>query len=308
MAQGNTVDFEDLSLSIDTFWNGNSQAGQFNSNQVTFYNNYDTSFGGFWSGVAYSTMRDSTTAGFGNQYSCISAEGYNSSQTYAVFTPNSDTIIEIPNWSSLSGFWINNSTYAYLSMKNGDMFAKKFGDSTNASGAFDGTNGNDFFKLTIFGQYNDSVEFYLADFRGPDALDYIIKDWTFVDLSALDVRTKALTFAMTSSDVGGFGMNTPKYFCMDNLIYNAFVSVSELVESDIQLFPNPTQNVVNVKLPTQFTEGTLRLIDVTGREIMNTNISGTNRFELDLSKEKNGVYFAVISINDQVITKRIIKQ
>ena len=75
-------------------------------------------------------------------------------------------------------------------MTNGDSFAKKFGDSTDASGTSDGTNGNDFFKLSIYGENNDSIEFYLADFRGPDSTDYILKEWTYVSLAGLDPLSK----------------------------------------------------------------------------------------------------------------------
>ncbi|HMO36139.1 MAG TPA: DUF4465 domain-containing protein, partial [Gemmatales bacterium] len=39
-----------------------------------------------------------------------------------------------------------------------------------------------------------------------------------VDLSGLGAGTSALTFELTSSDVGPFGMNTPAYFAMDNLV------------------------------------------------------------------------------------------
>ncbi|MEN8957919.1 MAG: DUF4465 domain-containing protein, partial [Flavobacteriales bacterium] len=139
-SQNTITDFEDLNLQVDSFWNGNDLSGQFVSNQMNFQNNYDTSFGGFWSGVSYSTMRDTSTPGFGNQYSCIAGEGYNSSSTYAVFNPTSDTLLRTSgSLASIEGFWINNSTYAYLSMKNGDSFAKKFGDSTDASGNVDGT-------------------------------------------------------------------------------------------------------------------------------------------------------------------------
>ena len=61
----------------------------------------------------------------------------------------------------IDGMYVTNGTYAYLSMLNGDAYAKKFG----------GVSGNDpdWFKLTIRKWYNgilanDSVTFYLADY------------------------------------------------------------------------------------------------------------------------------------------------
>ena len=307
-SQTNVTDFEDLSLSIDTFWNGVDKSGSFTSNTVIFKNKYDTSWGGFWSaGASYSTMRNDSTPGAGNQYSSIAGEGYNSSQTYAVFTPNSDTAIIIPNYGALTGFWVNNSTYAYLSMKNGDSFAKKFGDSTNASGANDGTNGNDWFKLTIYGTNSDSVEFYLADFRGSDSTDYIVKDWSYVDLSTLNPNSKSLTFKLSSSDTGRYGMNTPKYFCMDNFTYTTYVSVPEISENSISVFPNPTKDRFEVNFRNSITNGTYKLLDVTGREIVSARIDGASSLELDLSNQENGTYFIVISTGNSIVSKRIIK-
>ena len=307
-SQSNVTDFEDLNLSADSYWNGSDQSGQFISNTVMFNNAYDTAWGGSWSGVSYSNMKDDTTAGYGNQFSCIAAIGYNSSATYSIFNPKSNILVTIPNYGALTGFWINNSTYAYLSMKNGDSFAKKFGDSTNAAGVDDGTNGNDWFKLTIHGENSDSVEFYLADFRGSASADYILKDWTYVDLSTLNPNSKNLTFSMSSSDVGRFGMNTPKYFCMDNLTYTTSLSVVENIENSISIYPNPTQNNINVKFEETINNASYRLIDVAGREVVTSTLNGVSSLNLDLSNQNNGVYFLMINIEGEVITKKIIKQ
>ena len=65
------------------------------------------------------------------------------------------------------------------------------------------------------------MDFYLADFRFADnSLDYIVRDWRFVDLSGLGVVSR-LEFDLASSDSGAFGINTPAYFAMDSLAANA---------------------------------------------------------------------------------------
>ncbi|MGL4422920.1 MAG: DUF4465 domain-containing protein, partial [Gemmataceae bacterium] len=117
---------------------------------------------------------------------------------------------------------ITNTTYAGLSMRDGDSFSKKFG----------GISGNDpdFFLLTIVGksvggQTLGTIDFYLADYRfSNNSQDYIIQEWTTVNLSTLPEQTRRLEFILSSTDNGTFGMNTPAYFAMDNL---AIVAVPE---------------------------------------------------------------------------------
>jgi hypothetical protein len=62
------------------------------------------------------------------------------------------------------------------------------------------------------------VDFYLADYRFADSNDdYIVDSWRQVDLSSLGHATR-VTFALSSSDVGMFGMNTPAYFAVDQIV------------------------------------------------------------------------------------------
>ena len=71
-----------------------------------------------WNGFSYSSKTDITTPGFANQYSCITGKGAGNSNTYAVFYSAPPAyLVELPSGASFNGFWINNSTYAYLSMK-----------------------------------------------------------------------------------------------------------------------------------------------------------------------------------------------
>jgi hypothetical protein len=229
--RGQVVDFEDVPVPPGSYYNGSDGAGGFTSRGARFNNVYS---GGFASGWSASQVTDVTTAGFGNQYSAYNLPngGGDASPTYGIvnnFNYNGSTIadttdglINLPAGTRPVSMRVTNNTYAALSMKNGDSFAKKFGGPTG--------NDPDFFLLTVQGRDSlgtllGSVDFYLADYRFADnSQDYIISAWTTVDLSSLPATTTELTFRLTSSDVGQFGMNTPAYFAMDNL---AVASVPE---------------------------------------------------------------------------------
>jgi len=204
--------FDDLILTTGKFWNGSDLSGNFKSGNITFYNSFNSDWQS-WSGFAYSNITDNTTAGYGNQYSAITGKGYDGSDNYAVCYPSPSAELGFSTSAQTTGFYVTNSTYAYLSMKNGDAFAKKFGGKSG--------NDPDYFKLMIealdaSSKPVDTVYFYLADFRSTDnSKDYILNKWTWVDLSELKKASK-LRFSLSSSD-NSFGyMNTPGYFCMDN--------------------------------------------------------------------------------------------
>ena len=118
----------------------------------------------------------------------------------------------------VEGAWLTNTTYAALSMRDGDAFAKQFGGPSGAD--------PDWFLVTITGYDGDesprgTVDFYLADFRFEDSVeDYIVDQWTWVDLVGLG-PVSAIDFALSSSDNGDFGMNTPAYFALDGLRFAA---------------------------------------------------------------------------------------
>lgn len=186
----------------------------FVSGSATFFNS-NVDFGGaaFWSGFAYSNTTDVTTGGFGNQYSAFPGGGADGSENYAVsFDHGARIEFAVP--TALQSVMLTNTTYAALSMRDGDSFAKKFGGDTGDD--------EDFFELVITGEDGSgkeisSLSFYLADFRDSNnANDYIVEDWRTVSLLSLGV-VDALSFSYRSSDVSGAFINTPTYFALDNL-------------------------------------------------------------------------------------------
>ncbi|PCJ23814.1 MAG: hypothetical protein COA97_10860 [Flavobacteriales bacterium] len=312
-------DFEGLTLSSNSFWDGSDMSGTHNNGLFTstfmsgdaiYPNVYDTSFSlafGFWStGFAYSNMTDSTTSGSGNLYSARTAEGVNGSSNYVIANTSNQCIVNLTGAAAnntVSGVYITNGTYPAISMRDGDAFAKQFG---GASG-----NDPDWFKLTIWGYTGgnlttDSVEFYLADYRFTNnAQDYIVKDWNWVDLTPLGTIDSVI-FVLTSSDNGAFGMNTPSFFALDNF-NDQTVSVSELIaETNFSVYPNPTKNNVSIKLENDVR--LLQIIDVTGKVIITQSNIAKGIHSLDLRDLNNGIYFIKIIANRQVKVERIIKQ
>lgn len=241
------ADFEDIALP-DTFLNGSDGNGGFASGNVFLPNSYNTMFSS-WTGWAISRDTDTTTPGFMNQYSAITGQGMDSSSNYAVFFSSSPGIMELRNEAAgapVPGFYITNTTYTYLSLRDGDQFAKKFGGVTGDD--------PDFYVLTIKSYANgmistDSVDFYLADYRFEDnSQDYIVDEWTYVDLSSLG-NADSLWFKLNSSDTSSFGFNTPAYFCVDNIGDELTTGLFSARQPQLafSLYPNPAQEFIAIQ-------------------------------------------------------------
>ena len=221
-SRAGVVDFEDLPLSAGQYWNGSDLAGGFTSRGAWFSNNYNTNWFS-WDGFAYSSVNDTNTPGFGNQYAVLGGTGMGGTGNYAVAYCSAwaeQPYVRLGAPSEVSGFYVNNTTYAGLIVLNGD--------SSWGIERFGGPSGNepDWFLLTVtgkdfLGRVVGTVDFYLADYRFADNTnDYVISDWTWVDLTSLGNAVTDLHFSMNSSDVDPvYGMNTPAFFAMDGLDY-----------------------------------------------------------------------------------------
>src|ERR1035437_4714172 len=128
----NTVNFENLSVGALGYWNGSDGTGSFICPGLTFSNNYYSTSPSYWEGFSYSQKSDVTTSGSANLYSVYDAS--NGNNTFAIYYPpyQSDLYASFPAGAqnTFRSMSICNATYAALSMKNGDQFAKKFGGIT----------------------------------------------------------------------------------------------------------------------------------------------------------------------------------
>lgn len=304
-----TATFENLNLPFgQTYWNRGSKVftEEYISDDATFSSSFAVSPSyNYWSsGFAISNSTDSITQGFTNLYSSANGKGAENTSNYAVSNGNSGfRMLGVPIDANLKkfGLYFNNATYPYFSMKNGDGFAKKFGGTTG--------NDSDYFRIVIKGYRgkmefkNDSVVFYLADFINPDnSKDYIIKDWAYVELKSIgDGFFDSLSFELQSSDVGQFGMNTPAFFCIDNLQAEFFTGINEINQNALNIYPNPSVGSINIDYNERFS--TINIINLQGKTILQSN-----QKNIDISGLENGIYIVQIATENGVLNSKFVKQ
>ena len=216
------IDFEDVVLT-EGVWNGSDLSGDpkteeaWGSEITNYYGAFHSGVGAFhniyakewysWAGFACSSKNDTETSGYENQYSAITGKGANNSAQYAVGFDSGLTFSCPKNelgYFKIKSMMITNSTYAYLSMKEG-YGCKKFAEG-------------DWYKVTIKGYKGEtetgSVDYYLADFR--DGKEILSNKWEKVDVSDLGEVDKVV-FSFDSTDKTGDWLNNPTYVCIDNI-------------------------------------------------------------------------------------------
>ncbi len=276
---------------------------------------YDTSWGGYWSGGwAISKQIDGSTgpSNFIKHLYCAkpafgserNAKGKFNGKAFAV---GMNGAYFIQNSTSNEGLYqidVTNSTYAYNSMKNGDNFAKKFGGST-------GNDADSFvlnIKFFVDTQYVKSKRVVLADFRFADnSKDYILDSWQTVNLPTYfpEGFVDSISFELESSDNGQFGMNTPGFFCVDNILYGHWLSAKKLNTLQAKVFPNPAKDVVEIQ--TQHPAKTIEVIDIAGRTVLFQPCDGRSNI-LNVSRFALGTYQVKVSTAVGQETASFLKQ
>ncbi len=171
--------------------------------------NYELSqtvaYGGTYvTGAVVTNITDTTFKDYTDAYKSI-AGGAKGGKNYVVWYEDglSGNAIKLKTPAVVPGMYVCNNVYAYNSITKGDAIAgDPFGD-------------DDWFMLSIGGMLdgkmvNTQVDFYLA--KGKN----VVTDWTYVDLSQLG-KVDAIFFTLSGSKTGDWGLNTPTYFCIDNL-------------------------------------------------------------------------------------------
>lgn len=270
----------------------------FTFDDLTFHNYHDTT--GYWYGFALSNTTDDTTAGYGNQYSCISGSGAENSANYMIFY-NGNLGLTKSGSKHFFSMDVNNTTLAALSMRDGDAFAKKFG---GASG-----NDPDFLLLQIVGyangiQVDDTIDFYLADFRfSNNAQDYILDSWTTIDLSSI-ATADSIMFFFQSSDVGQWGINTPLYFALDNIKLITPLSVENAETTHYKVWPNPAVNELYVETGAA---ANLQVISLSG-QVMAQVSTLSSPARIDLQSLQSGVYILKTETADGSAFTKFVKR
>ena len=195
-----------------------------------------------------------------------------------------------------------------------------------------------FAKVYDFGgSYNS--DYNLFNIENPEFLDGNNSLTTWKSVTRQDINSKLGDPLFMNSDEGDFrlkdeslainsginanlyldfyGTSVPQFGTPDIGFYESDTRLNESVDStnssksditfNISIYPNPTTGKLFIDIGNmKYQPALIRIIDETGKTIISTNNDGREVIMINLEKQSRGIYFAVISCNGQIISRKII--
>ncbi|MBK7667500.1 MAG: T9SS type A sorting domain-containing protein [Sphingobacteriaceae bacterium] len=117
------------------------------------------------------------------------------------------------------------------------------------------------------------------------------------------IKVKNLNFATTpfiELQVESYAINKSTFICG--------VGINEQsMSKNVLVFPNPTQNFLNIKFPEDISSVTISLTDITGKIVINDKIIASGE-SLNISYLSKGLYTVIIKAKDFTIHKKLVKE
>lgn len=255
-AAGNPIAYNTQNIWDSTYSEDGSAQMIYANGTGVFYMTHlsgGSSWGGiYWDGFTLSKVAEE---GGNNAFACMAKGGVKGESTpYIVGYYSENTAASLGYSTNILGFdkeyypkeiYVCQDNNTFYSLTHGDSYAKKFTAKDTLALIISGIN-NLYEELT-------SVTYYLA-------VDSVFNQaWTKVDLTPLG-KCAALSFRMTSTDTGQWGMNTPAYFALDALTVSSESTTTALQQTNSDQ-PKATKRLINGQL---YIEQNNRLYTLTG--------------------------------------------
>jgi PKD repeat protein len=142
--------------------------------------------------------------------------------------------------------------------------------------------------------------------------------WTFEGGSPATASTKIATVTYNTPGVYQVKLVAANYNGSDTITKMGYITVKSTADcatmgtsnanaEKIQIYPNPTKNILYIKSPNEIKN--IEIFDVAGRKVMNTNVSSKQKeTQVNLEKLNSGVYILKTYTSSGLETFKVIKK
>ena len=123
--------------------------------------------------------------------------------------------------------------------------------------------------------------------------------------------TKTTEYTVTAFNALDFDEATVRVEVDLNCAIDSNGPIEDDTELSFDIYPNPSSDLVNVKITGALNVSDINIYDVTGKlvkhsKITNENLSYTTTTQISVNSFQSGVYFVKLIDKDKVITKKLI--
>jgi len=147
-------------------------------------------------------------------------------------------------------------------------------------------------------------------------MNLLISNATNITYQWIDCTTNSIITDETNQSFqpdtnGTYAVVLTNTYCSDT---SAYISIEGLGINEnnsgiglIELFPNPTHNLVNINFSNKINIGIINIYTIDSKLLESINISNVNQFLIDLGKYQNGTYLIELVSESNKTFKKIIK-
>ena len=153
----------------------------------------------------------------------------------------------------------------------------------------------------------DVEEYYVNLIEGKTPVTYL---WNVICGSILSGQnTPFVVVEWDSEGIGSIEVIATNECGIDTQIIEDiaifFQKVQELKQFNYSIFPNPTQGIINVRIPEEIKKYEIEIFDINGRSLIQSTITLNNN-QIDLSALQKGIYFIMIKMKNKTKVEKII--
>ena len=78
-------------------------------------------------------------------------------------------------------------------------------------------------------------------------------------------------------------------------------------EKNVSIYPSPAINNITIDIENGINITSLKVFNVLGKNVINQIVDKSDKYELNISKLENGLYFVEINTENGIVTKKFMK-
>ena len=131
----------------------------------------------------------------------------------------------------------------------------------------------------------------------------------FTDYATLNISVDLASYIGQSAVQVRFHYlaNDADSLSVDDVLVTGTLSNNEVLSSNFSTFPNPVNDILNIKSASNFTINSVSITDLNGRTIKTVNFNNLSEAELNVADLSTGVYFLNINSEEGKAVKKFVK-